>query len=121
MSGGPGGAPCASEYPRDGPHGGPGQNLPPAHSTKKNPSQVQGVTAQTRTPRLRAEASSTGSPHTVSFMTSHLPRGGLGLSDRTERCQASKPPPLVFNSKTALLEGLEVDQYMLGILIYIQK
>lgn len=24
-------------------------------------------------------------------------------------------------SKTALLEGLEVDQYMLGILIYIQK
>ena len=29
--------------------------------------------------------------------------------------------PLVFYSKTALLEGLEVDQYMLGILIYIQK
>lgn len=27
----------------------------------------------------------------------------------------------VFNSKTALLEGLEVDQYMLGILVYIQK
>lgn len=26
-----------------------------------------------------------------------------------------------FYSKTALLEGLEVDQYMLGILIYIQK
>lgn len=26
-----------------------------------------------------------------------------------------------FCSKTALLEGLEVDQYMLGILIYIQK
>lgn len=24
-------------------------------------------------------------------------------------------------SKTALLEGLEVDQYMLGILIYIQR
>lgn len=24
-------------------------------------------------------------------------------------------------SKTALLEGLEVDQYMLGILVYIQK
>lgn len=24
-------------------------------------------------------------------------------------------------SKTALLEGLEVDQYMLGILIYVQK
>lgn len=29
--------------------------------------------------------------------------------------------PLVSYSKTALLEGLEVDQYMLGILIYIQK
>lgn len=28
--------------------------------------------------------------------------------------------PLV-HSKTALLEGLEVDQYMLGILVYIQK
>lgn len=27
----------------------------------------------------------------------------------------------VLCSKTALLEGLEVDQYMLGILIYIQK
>lgn len=25
------------------------------------------------------------------------------------------------NSKSALLEGLEVDQYMLGILVYIQK
>lgn len=35
--------------------------------------------------------------------------------------QASEPHPLVFCSKTALLEGLEVDQYMLGILIYIQK
>lgn len=29
--------------------------------------------------------------------------------------------PLVLCSKTALLEGLEVDQYMLGILTYIQK
>lgn len=29
--------------------------------------------------------------------------------------------PLPACSKTALLEGLEVDQYMLGILIYIQK
>lgn len=29
--------------------------------------------------------------------------------------------PLLAFSKTALLEGLEVDQYMLGILIYIQK
>lgn len=29
--------------------------------------------------------------------------------------------PLPTCSKTALLEGLEVDQYMLGILIYIQK
>lgn len=28
---------------------------------------------------------------------------------------------LFYCSKTALLEGLEVDQYMLGILIYIQK
>lgn len=27
----------------------------------------------------------------------------------------------VVHSKTALLEGLEVDQYMLGILVYIQK
>lgn len=27
----------------------------------------------------------------------------------------------IFHSKTALLEGLEVDQYMLGILVYIQK
>lgn len=35
-----------------------------------------------------------------------------------------RPPnqaAFVFHSKTALLEGLEVDQYMLGILIYIQK
>lgn len=31
------------------------------------------------------------------------------------------PILLVSDSKTALLEGLEVDQYMLGILIYIQK
>lgn len=33
------------------------------------------------------------------------------------------PEPHAFGSysKTALLEGLEVDQYMLGILIYIQK
>lgn len=29
--------------------------------------------------------------------------------------------PLPACSKTALLEGLEVDQYMLGILIHIQK
>ena len=29
--------------------------------------------------------------------------------------------PLPACSKTALLEGLEADQYMLGILIYIQK
>lgn len=28
---------------------------------------------------------------------------------------------LLVRSKTALLEGLEVDQYMLGILVYIQK
>jgi len=28
---------------------------------------------------------------------------------------------LLLRSKTALLEGLEVDQYMLGILVYIQK
>lgn len=27
----------------------------------------------------------------------------------------------IIHSKTALLEGLEVDQYMLGILVYIQK
>lgn len=31
------------------------------------------------------------------------------------------PCPHPACSKTALLEGLEVDQYMLGILIYIQK
>lgn len=30
-------------------------------------------------------------------------------------------PICAARSKTALLEGLEVDQYMLGILIYIQK
>lgn len=38
--------------------------------------------------------------------------------------RGDRPPsrvPSVFNSKTALLEGLEVDQYMLGVLIYIQK
>lgn len=34
--------------------------------------------------------------------------------------QTSEFVPLV-HSKTALLEGLEVDQYMLGILVYIQK
>lgn len=37
----------------------------------------------------------------------------------------ARPPDqsvsFAFYSKTALLEGLEVDQYMLGILIYIQK
>lgn len=30
-------------------------------------------------------------------------------------------PSASLPSKTALLEGLEVDQYMLGILVYIQK
>lgn len=44
-------------------------------------------------------------------------RGGF-LSD--EGCLIS-PCPHSACSKTALLEGLEVDQYMLGILIYIQK
>lgn len=29
--------------------------------------------------------------------------------------------PLVSYSKTALLEGLQVDQYVLGVLVHIQK
>lgn len=38
------------------------------------------------------------------------------------RVQEQRPsPPLFFSSKTALLEGLEVDQYMWGILNAIQQ
>lgn len=49
----------------------------------------------------------------VSVATLALPR-----PVRVEVNQLLAP---VFCSKTALLEGLEVDQYMLGILVYIQK
>lgn len=50
-------------------------------------------------------------------------RSSSGLRGRFlsgEGCLIS-PCPHSACSKTALLEGLEVDQYMLGILIYIQK
>lgn len=48
----------------------------------------------------------------ISCLRGRLLSGGGSL---TSLCSHSA------HSKTALLEGLEVDQYMLGILIYIQK
>lgn len=75
-------------------------------------------------------ASPRGCP-TVSFGVPAEPCYGVctGPSLGVPRCPCSYPeghPPLsphhcASRSKTALLEGLEVDQYMLGILIYIQR
>lgn len=47
-------------------------------------------------------------------------RSGLCLHALGFRSQA-QALPLFFSSKTALLEGLEVDQYMWGILNAIQQ
>lgn len=48
-------------------------------------------------------------------------RSGLGPTLWGPGANAKHRPPISFSSKTALLEGLEVDQYMWGILNAIQQ
>lgn len=58
-------------------------------------------------------------PMALSLAVPHCPHGAVPWGGPSPGLHPH--PPCAARSKTALLEGLEVDQYMLGILIYIQK
>uniref|UniRef100_A0A7M4F8I8 Zinc finger MIZ-type containing 2 n=1 Tax=Crocodylus porosus TaxID=8502 RepID=A0A7M4F8I8_CROPO len=94
---------------------------------------LQPVRAMTLPCGLSLPAQSSAISAAAPSQAHRVPMERMGWSRQPSRCPSNAPSPsggsscppgattAGTSSKTALLEGLEVDQYMLGILIYIQN